>query len=203
MAHSPIARLAPAFACAVALLTDPGSARAEDSQISTAPSERPNLTAGDYLSQSGAREPTAPLALPGLHSGLAFDHRALMASPAFEPSYPGSAAEPSPGFWLLRSSLEPGWQSSREEARPSHFLQGRAFDVAYGLRFDKRQRFEAMASWGYLSLGAGKTKEGFTAFGGVMLPFEQQGVTLRLGAEVGKKSPRMMLGVDVQLGGRD
>jgi hypothetical protein len=200
MAQSPKHRLAPALACAVVLLAGPERVRAEDPGDLTDP---PTLTSQDFLDQLdvGAALPQAPA--PALPSATALDARALLARPTFAPPVNGEGAALQPGFWYLRTSLAPGWDSKGENARQTYFLQGRAFDVAYGVRFDKRERFDAMASWGYLSLGAGKTKEGFTGFGGIMLPLDDRHTTVRLGAEVGKKGPRMMLGLDLQLGGRD
>ncbi len=200
MTHSTTNRLAPALACAAVLLTGPDPARAQDSER---PMEAPTMTSEDFLAEleSGATPPLAPL--PDLPPATALDARALLERPIFAPPPDVEGAALRPGFWHLRTSLAPGWNSSRENARRTYLLQGRAFDIAYGVRFDKREQFDAMASWGYLSLGAGKTKGGFTGFGGLILPFDYRHSTLRLGAEVTKKGPRMMLGLDVQLGGRD
>jgi len=201
MSHSRNGFLAPALACAVALLGAAGPSRAEDGGPANA-GPRSTLTAEDYLTQRLAGEPAAA-SLLGLRSRAAFDDGAGLSLSPFERSHYEAGAGVGPGFWRLRHSLEQGWPSGRRAAGPTYFLQGRAFDVQYAVRFDKHERFEAMASWGWLSLGAGRTEQGFAGFGGFMLPLPQQGMTLRLGGELGKSSPRVMLGFDVQLGGPD
>jgi hypothetical protein len=155
------------------------------------------FTVGDFLDAQNDAEDLIPHEPPPL-----FGPNTL----APKPGEPPALNDPRSAFWRLREALsEP--QQLRGDGRELLLLQGRWFDVQYAVRYDKKQAFDLTAKWGVLALGAGKRqikgKNKYSGFGGLLLPFDDGNGWLRLGAESDGGSPRFILGMDLELGGRD